>query len=234
MQCVSRAGERRTCAYLKPCPSSPRMSPACTRRWSKRTDRVATGKTAVEALHRPLDDDARRIHGRQKHGRAGVVGLGHDDGKRGAFGTGDEPLAAVDLVVIAIPAGGGGQHRRVRPGPRRRLGHAEARTDFSRGKRTQPSLLVHGRGDRLEQMHVALVRREDVERNGSERRVAGFPRTRWRDRRAREPCRRTRSPRAVKEVPPRVLSRSAPGAIRRWDHARAPGIRFHGKRSPGQ
>jgi hypothetical protein len=44
MQWVSRAGDRRTCAYLYPLPASPRMSAAGTRRPSKRTTPCPPGK----------------------------------------------------------------------------------------------------------------------------------------------------------------------------------------------
>ena len=92
--------------------------------------------------------------------------------KRRAFGTGDEPLAAADDVVVAFPARRRRQHRRVGPGARRGLGHAEAGADLARRQRPQPALLVCGLRDRFEQMHVAFVRRKNVERNRTERRVA--------------------------------------------------------------
>ena len=58
------------------------------------------------------------------------------------------------------------------PGAGRRLGHGERRAHLARGQRPQVALLLLRTRDRLEQMHVALVRRRAVERERAEQAVA--------------------------------------------------------------
>ncbi len=137
-------------------------------------DAVPAGKARVEAAHRPLDDDAGRVHVGQEHRRAGIFGVRHDDRECGAFGAGDEPLASVDHEMIAVTRRGRGEHRRIGPRSRRGLGHAEARADRRRRERTQPPLLLRRRCHRFQQVHVPLVGRRHVQRDRAERRVAGF------------------------------------------------------------
>lgn len=61
---------------------------------------------------------------------------------------------------------------RIGSGPRRRLGHGEAGTHVARGEWTQVPLLLLLGGHHLEQMHVALVGRRAVQREGTQQRPA--------------------------------------------------------------
>ena len=135
---------------------------------------VAAGEAGVQRVQIAVDVDAGRRHFGQKHRRAGARHHRHDDGERRAFGTGGEPLEAADDVVISVGDGVCLQHRRVRAGARRRFGHAEAGADLAGRQRSQPALLLRRRRHRFEQVHVALVGGEDVQRHGAQHRVAGF------------------------------------------------------------
>ena len=95
-------------------------------------DTVAAREARVETAHRPLDHDAGRIHVGQEHRGAGVVGVGHDDRERRALGAGDEPLAAVDDVVVAVARRGG---RRASTGRSRRPAAARSCRSTSGSRR---------------------------------------------------------------------------------------------------
>ena len=72
---------------------------------------------------------------------------------------------ASGVAVVASAAGS-------EPAPGRGLGHREARPHRALGERTQVALLLLGGGDRLEQVHVALVGRGDVQGERAEQRPA--------------------------------------------------------------
>ena len=113
----------------------------------------------------------------EKHRRAAAAldalgGAGHDDVELRAIVAGDEPLAAADHPVVAVLAGGGGEHAGIGPGPVR-LRHREARADLAGGQRAEPLRLLLVVGDDFQQMHVALVGRRAVERLRPEQRVPG-------------------------------------------------------------
>ena len=88
---------------------------------------VAAGEAAVERVHGTHDADALAVHVGEEHRRRAVLHARHDDRVGGALGAGDEPLRAVDDVVVAVAHGARLQHRRVGAGAGRRLGHREAR-----------------------------------------------------------------------------------------------------------
>jgi len=137
-------------------------------------DRVAAGKGAVQAVHGADDFDAGRVHVGQEHGGVAVFILGHDDGEGRAFRAGDEPLGAVDDVVVAVLHRGGGHGGGVRSGAGRGLGHAEAGSGGAGREGAQPTLLLLMRRDGFHEVHVAFVGGEDVHRDGAEQGVAGF------------------------------------------------------------
>ena len=133
---------------------------------------MAAGKALVHRVHHPGDAYAGLVHVGEEHGRAPILALRHDDGEARADRAGGEPLGALNDIMVAVAGGGGQQRRRVRPGAGRRLGHAEAGPDLPSRQRTQPTLLLLGRGDHLHQVHVALVRRGQVHRQRPEDGVA--------------------------------------------------------------
>ncbi|MNP58178.1 hypothetical protein D3C76_1530720 [compost metagenome] len=96
---------------------------------------VAAGEAAVQRVQLTLMGDAVALHVGQEHGRRAVLHARHDDAEVGAFGPGDQPLAAVDEVVVAIAGGGGAQHRGVRARAWGRFGHGEARTGMALDQR---------------------------------------------------------------------------------------------------
>ena len=71
-----------------------------------------------------------------------------------------------------VARGRGRQRGRVGAGARGGLGHREARPHRPLGQRPQVALLLLGRRDRLEQVHVALVGGGDVEGERAEQRPA--------------------------------------------------------------
>ncbi|PAV67246.1 hypothetical protein WR25_02371 [Diploscapter pachys] len=75
---------------------------------------VATGEAAVQRVQLPFVDDALTPHVAEEHGRRAVLHARHDDREIGAVSAGDQPLAAVDQVIVAIAGGRGAQHRRIR------------------------------------------------------------------------------------------------------------------------
>ncbi len=117
--------------------------------------------------------DAGRVERHQDHAlllmSLGVrIGLAHDDQEPavGMRGVGDEPLASVDHVVVAVAADqrldvGGVGRRHVR------LGHGEGRADLAVQQRLEPALALLRRGEQVQQLHVAGVRRVAVEHFGS-------------------------------------------------------------------
>ena len=84
---------------------------------------------------------------------------------------GDEPLVAVDHVIIAVPGRGRAHHPGVRARPRRRLGHREGRSHAALGHRAQPPLLLLGRAEALDHHHVAVIGRGRVEHHRPEDRA---------------------------------------------------------------
>ena len=93
------------------------------------------------------------------------VGLAHHDQDATVRmrGIGDEPLPAVDDVVVAVAPDRCGDVGRVR---RRhiRFGHRERRADLAVEQGHQPLRALRGGGEHVQQFHVAGVRRIAVER----------------------------------------------------------------------
>ncbi|MNO81803.1 hypothetical protein D3C76_730570 [compost metagenome] len=135
--------------------------------------RMAAGETAVERVHHALQDETRAVGIGEEHGGAAVFHARHDDGEAGAFKAGDQPLGAVDDVVVAVTHGSGGHQRRVGAGTVR-LGHGEAGADVALHQRAQPALLLLRRGDHFHQVDVALVGGVDIHRGRAEGRVTGL------------------------------------------------------------
>ena len=140
--------------------------------------RVAAGHEMVQRIEHPLDVNSRRVHRCEEHRRTVgpqrvAVVLRHDDRERRTDRTGDQPFGAVDDEIRAVAARRRAQHRGVGAGPRRGLGHHEARADLAGGERAQPILLLALLSDRFEEMHVGFVRGSAIQGYGPERRIAG-------------------------------------------------------------
>src|SRR3546814_16484355 len=86
------------------------------------------------------------------------VGLAHDEQELavGMRGVGDEPLATVDHVVVAVATD---QRLDVCSDGRRhvRFGHGEGRADLTFEQRREPALTLWGRGGHVQHLHVAGV-----------------------------------------------------------------------------
>ncbi len=80
------------------------------------------------------------------------------------------PLAAVEHVVIAVALDPQLDVARVRAGDVG-LGHRERRADLAVEQRRQPALLLLGRAELVEHLHVAGVGRRAVARLGGDRRA---------------------------------------------------------------
>jgi len=135
-------------------------------------DAVTARHGAVDGVEHPFDAD-RGIGQIAEKERRAFLGLRHDDADRRPVRAGDEGLAARNDPMIAVLAGGRLHHRGVRARAAVRLGHEEGRARAPRRERAQEVLLLGGRGDLLQQRHVALVGGHDVERDGAEHRIAG-------------------------------------------------------------
>ena len=94
-------------------------------------------------------------------GRARVRHRHHDRETR-AHGARREPLVAVDHVVVAVAVGARAQAGGIRARDLG-LGHREARADLARQQRLEPALLLLGRPELREDLHVAGVRGGAVE-----------------------------------------------------------------------
>ena len=146
---------------------------------AKRNPHVAQHQLAVAlggdvVHHRDVAHqlDTRRIEGHQDHAllvvRVGLrIGLAHHDQQPavGVRGVGDEPLAPVDHVLVAVAADqrldvGGIRGRHVR------LGHGERRANLAFEQRLEPALALLWRGEQVQQLHVAGIRRVAVEHLG--------------------------------------------------------------------
>jgi hypothetical protein len=85
----------------------------------------------------------------------------HDDRECGVLGAGDEPLRAIDHVVVAIALA---VVCSIDGRPRRRAGfaHRENRSGVAGDERREPARLVRARRDHLQQVDVAFVGCVDV------------------------------------------------------------------------
>ncbi len=97
---------------------------------------------------------------------------GHADRICGTVRAGDEPLTAVDPPAARLLCSARGQSGRIRPRSGRGLGHREAGPHLARCQRPQIPLLLLGRRDGLQHVHVALVGGGDVQCQRAEQRVA--------------------------------------------------------------
>ena len=91
--------------------------------------------------------------------RLGVgVGHAHQDADLAARigGAGDEPLAAIDHVVVAVPADPGADVGRIRARDVG-LGHGEAGADLPVQEGRKPLLALPGRREQVQKLHVAGV-----------------------------------------------------------------------------
>src|SRR5581483_2045765 len=124
---------------------------------------VALGVVVAEDEHVAQDGDAGRVHRHQDHrllpvGRGVGVGLAHhdEDAAVGVQRSADEPLAAVDDVVVAVAPDGAGDVGGVGRG-HLRLGHGESGADLALEERLQPLLLLLDGAEHGEDLHVAGV-----------------------------------------------------------------------------
>ena len=176
MQWWMRPGPKRAWAIANPAPSSPirletgtrtsvkRSSawPPCS--WSSYPKTVMPRTTSRPGVSRGHQDLALlAVPGRRR------VGLAHHDHDLGVrvHRAGDPPLAAVEDVLVAVPLDPGLDVGRVGRGDVR-LGHRERRADLGRQQRLEPALLLLGRAEEREHLHVAGVRRRAVEYGGRE------------------------------------------------------------------
>src|SRR5213075_3434063 len=79
-----------------------------------------------------------------------------------------------ELPTVVDARRGREHHRRIRYGAGRRLGHREARADFSFDERKQKSFALLRRRVELEQIHVAFVGRGAMQRERPDKTAAGL------------------------------------------------------------
>ena len=135
---------------------------------------MAAREAGIDGIDDAFDADAGYVHVGEEHRRAATLAFDarHHDREAGAFGPGDEPLAAIDHVVIAFQARRGLEQRRVGARTGAGLGHAKAGANLAAGQRHQPALLVLLGRHRFEQMHVAFVGCGAIQCQRPEHRVA--------------------------------------------------------------
>ena len=135
---------------------------------------LAMAAGIVEAEYLELADDGHtgRVHRHQHHGVARMplgLGMGHADEQDhlgvGMRGAAREPLMAIDDVIIAVAIDARGELRGIGAGDLR-LGHADAGPDLAASSGCEPRLLLLGRAELREHLHVAGVRRGAVHRLG--------------------------------------------------------------------
>ena len=90
------------------------------------------------------------------------IGHRHHDREARADGARCEPLETVDHVVVAVAVGARAQAGGIRA-RNLGLGHREAGADLAREQRLEPALLLLGRAELGEDLHVAGVRSGAVE-----------------------------------------------------------------------
>jgi hypothetical protein len=134
------------------------------------------GADVAHHAHVAHQVEAGRVGGDDDHAGALVrrcVGVGdrHHDGERSAVGGRREPLLAVDHVVVAVLAGGGGEEHRVRSGGLG-FGHREAAADLAGHERPQEPVTLFGGGVLVEDLDVARVGRLRAEHGVTERRAS--------------------------------------------------------------
>ena len=182
---------------------------------------MAAGEAGVHRVHVAHDADALAVHVGQEHGRRAVLHARHDDREGGAFGAGDEPLGAVDQVVVAVAHGGGGEHRRVGAGAGRGLGHAKQERVRPCTCGSSQRSFCASRGHRLHQVDVAFVGGMDVQRRSGRAASSRPPRTPPPWRRGSGPGRRARARHAASAARRRARARPARGAAPRPGRARS-------------
>ena len=128
----------------------------------------------LPAVARDVDQE-RRVGGLRHFGR--VFGARDQDRELRAVRARDEPLVAVDDVVVAVGDRARLDQRRV--GARDlRLGHRETRTHAAVAETAQVLLLLFVGAPVMERVHVALVGRLRVQRERTEARLRRFCRNR--------------------------------------------------------
>ena len=175
MQCVRRAGPRRTCALRKPWPTWPRMRSRADAHAVELDFRMAAGRVVVERFKLAHDPESGRVHVDQEHRRAPVGAVlieraRHHDIDAGAGSAGDEPLAPRDHEFVAVAARRGFHQVGIGAGAIVGLGHREHGANLTRHQRPQPSFLLLVVGNLVEQIGVAFVGRHDIERKRAQRR----------------------------------------------------------------
>ncbi len=142
----------------------------------------AGGVVLSEDVHRADDLDPRGVDGHEDlrvvlTARAVVVGPDHDDHDLAPWvsGTGDVVLLAVDHPLAVLQHRPGRDVLGVRGGDVR-LRHGIGRPDLAVEQRLQPPLLLLGRADPLEDLHVAGVRCGAVHRLRGQRALAELDR----------------------------------------------------------
>ena len=93
---------------------------------------------------------------------------------RGAVGAGDEPFAAAHDVAVVALLRARQHHAGIGAGAGRRLGHHEGRAHLALDDGAEEFLLLLGRADLAEQVHVAVVGRHAIDGERAEDRARGF------------------------------------------------------------
>ena len=125
---------------------------------------MATGEAAVHGIEVPHQTNTFAVHVRQEHGRAAIFHTRHDDRVISTIGARNQPLQAIDKVIIAITHCGGVQQTWVGTGTGCGFGHAKARACFTLNLWSQPALFLCFGCDFFHQMNIAFIRRMNIHR----------------------------------------------------------------------
>ena len=92
---------------------------------------MAAGEAAVHGIEVPHQTNTFAVHVRQEHGGTAIFHTRHDDGVVRTIGTRNQPLQAIDKVIIAITHCSGIQQTWIGTGTGCGFGHAKARAGFT-------------------------------------------------------------------------------------------------------
>ena len=141
--------------------------------------RMSSGNGTVHGMNAFAEPDAGVVEIDQEHGGAGRgvsdgLSTGHHNTEGCAIGAAGESLmtingpAAVDLCRL------GKQGGRIGTGAGVWLCHSEAGSRRAGGQRRQVPFFLCIRGDQVQHVHIAFIRRHAVERGRADRGISGF------------------------------------------------------------
>ncbi len=174
MQWVSRAGPSRIWVTRRPSPDVQEHVFVLDLEAVEFELAMAAMLLGAENADAANDPPARLVAMVEERGQAAariVGGARNEDVVRGAVGSGDEPLAAMDDPFATTALGAGADHAGIGAAAGRRLGHGEGRAHLALDDRAQPALLLGRRAGARQQVHVAVVGRHAVERERPEQRA---------------------------------------------------------------